>query len=246
VVCPDTEYSGAGASIGALHIADPEVVRATVDGIETSWTVSGPPALCVFYARMGAFGFVPDLIVSGINPGANVGRAVYHSGTIGAALTGRNGMIPGIAVSQSFAEPLEDSDDARRNYDERVSRQLWDSAADVAVEVVDGMLNTDFGDCPVLNLNVPNLPVAEMSGWQWAEVGLRPPWAVQSAKLVEKDDQPGRFRVEEEWAPHPDQPAGTDSSVVMDNRASITLLSRIAAVPPQAPEIDKRLDAILG
>lgn len=244
IVCPDTEYSGAGASIGALHIADPEVVRASVEGIDTSWTVSGPPALCVFYARMGVFGSVPDLIVSGINPGANVGRAVYHSGTIGAALTGRNAMIPGIAVSQSFADPLEDTDESRRDYEERVSRQLWDSAAEVAVEVVAGMLSTDFEDSPVVNLNVPNLPVSEMKGWEWAEVGRTPPWAVQSAKLVQKGDAPDTFRVEETWGAHGEQPAGTDSSVVTNHKISVTMLSRIDAVPSSAPAIDKRLDAI--
>lgn len=246
IVCPNTEYSGAGAAIGALHIADPEVATAEVDGIDTAWTVAGPPALCVFYARMGAFGFAPDLIVSGINPGANVGRAVYHSGTVGATLTGRNGGIPGIAVSQSFADPLEDTDEARNDYDERVSRQLWDAAADIAVEVVAGMLDSTFGQCPVLNLNVPNRPVTEITGWEWAEVGLRPPWAVQSAKLVEKPESPGRFRVEDTWGPLPDQPAGTDSAVITDNKISLTMLSRISALPPQAPEIDKRLDNLVG
>ena len=59
-----------------------------------------PPALCVMFARMGAFGPPFDLVVSGINPGANVGRSVYHSGTVGAALTARSGGISGVAVSQ--------------------------------------------------------------------------------------------------------------------------------------------------
>ncbi len=103
VAAPDQEFSGAGAAIGALHIMQPEVHRATIDDIDTAWAVTGPPALCVMFARLGAFGPLPDLIVSGINPGANVGRSVYHSGTVGAALTGRNGSIPGIAVSQSVS-----------------------------------------------------------------------------------------------------------------------------------------------
>ncbi|MEM7272617.1 MAG: 5'/3'-nucleotidase SurE [Actinomycetota bacterium] len=246
VICPDTEYSGAGASIGALHIAEPEIAEAEIDGIDTAWTVSGPPALCVFYARLGAFGFMPDLIVSGINPGANVGRAVYHSGTIGAALTGRNGDIPGIAVSQAFADPLEDTDEARRDYDERVGRQLWDSAAEVAAEVVDGMLATDFPDCAVVNLNVPNRPVAELSGWRWAEVGRRPPWAVETAELVPIEDRPGRYRVAETWGPAGEQPAETDGALVTSGQVAISLLSRIEALSPVAPEIDKRLDAIVS
>src|SRR5687768_10643505 len=78
IVAPDTEYSGAGAALGALHIIQPEVRRCTVEGIDAAWTVSGPPALCVMFARLGAFGPPFDLVVSGVNPGANVGRAVYH------------------------------------------------------------------------------------------------------------------------------------------------------------------------
>ena len=59
--------------------------------IDVAWSVSGPPALCVMFSRLGAFGAPFDLVVSGINPGANVGRSVYHSGTIGACLTARTG-----------------------------------------------------------------------------------------------------------------------------------------------------------
>ncbi|MEZ5257966.1 MAG: 5'/3'-nucleotidase SurE [Ilumatobacteraceae bacterium] len=52
------------------------------------------PALCALFARLGAFGDPFDLVVSGINPGANVGRSVYHSGTIGAAITGATAASP--------------------------------------------------------------------------------------------------------------------------------------------------------
>lgn len=99
VVAPDSDYSGSGAAIGPIHLMDPKVQTGHVDGVDESWAVSGPPALCVLLANLGAFGPV-DWVVSGINPGANVGRTVYHSGTIGAVLTGRNGGIPGLAVSQ--------------------------------------------------------------------------------------------------------------------------------------------------
>jgi len=91
VVAPDQEFSGASAALGALHLIQPEVRRLTIDGVPEAWSLTGPPALCVMFTRLGAFGAPFDLIVSGINPGANVGRSVYHSGTIGAALTGRNG-----------------------------------------------------------------------------------------------------------------------------------------------------------
>ena len=89
IVAPDSEYSGAGAALGALHLMQPEVRRVEIDGIDEAWAVNGPPGLCVMLMRLGVFGRV-DLVVAGINPGANVGRAVYHSGTVGATLTARN------------------------------------------------------------------------------------------------------------------------------------------------------------
>jgi 5'-nucleotidase len=250
IVAPDSEYSGAGASIGPLHLIDTVVTDVDVEGVHQAWTVNGPPALCVFYARMGAFGFKPDLIVSGINPGANLGRAVYHSGTIGAVLTGRSGMIPGIAVSQAFADPLEDTDEARADYDERVGRQLWDSAAEVAAEVVAGMVEGieagTFDDIAVINLNVPNRPVSEMNGWRWCEVGLTPPWAVTEAKLIPRDDEPGRYRIESTWGQQSMQPDDTDSAAVLDGTIAVSLLSRITAVTANTPEIDARLNDLTG
>lgn len=249
IVAPDSEYSGAGASLGPLHLLETVVTETDVgiEGVEAAWTVNGPPALCVYYARLGTFGFMPDLIVSGINPGANLGRAVYHSGTIGAVLTGRSRQIPGIAVSQSFADPLDDSPEARADYDERVSRQLWQSAADVAVEVVAAMLTSEFEDSPVINLNVPNLPIDELNGWRWTEVSRIPPWTMTEAKLVpHAADKPGVFTIESNWGEATVPPAGTDSAAILDHQVSITLLSHIEAVTPNVPAIDAKLDAITG
>ena len=101
VVAPDDEYSGASAALGALHRIQPEVHQVRLDGLPEAWAVTGPPALCVMFARLGAFGPPFDLVVAGINPGINVGRSVYHSGTVGAALTARAGGISGVAVSQA-------------------------------------------------------------------------------------------------------------------------------------------------
>ena len=87
VVAPEVEHSGAGAGVGPLHLIKPQARQTTIDGVEEAWCVNGSPALCTMFARFGVFGPI-DLVVSGINPGANVGRAVYHSGTVGAALDG--------------------------------------------------------------------------------------------------------------------------------------------------------------
>ena len=123
VVAPDREYSGAGAALGSVHLIRPEVHDAHIDGIETSWSVSGPPGLCIIYARLGLFGEPFDLVVSGINPGINVGRSVYHSGTIGAALTARNGGVTGIAISQAVTDWGGEGQAAS----EVLDKQIWSS-----------------------------------------------------------------------------------------------------------------------
>ena len=55
IAAPDSEYSGAGAAIGPIHLSEPEVHLVDIDGIDTSWSISGPPALCVMFARLGLF-----------------------------------------------------------------------------------------------------------------------------------------------------------------------------------------------
>jgi len=102
VVAPDGEMSGSGAAIGHIH-ADASIDALPVelpglDGVP-AYAVAGPPGLCVLAARLGGFGDPPDMVVSGINPGCNTGRAVLHSGTVGAALTAANFGVRGLAVS---------------------------------------------------------------------------------------------------------------------------------------------------
>jgi 5'-nucleotidase len=102
VVAPDREMSGSAAAIGQVHIGEgidaERVDLPRLDGVP-AYAVAGPPGLCVLTARLGGFGDPPDLVVSGINPGCNTGRAVLHSGTVGAALTAANFGCRGLAVS---------------------------------------------------------------------------------------------------------------------------------------------------
>jgi 5'-nucleotidase len=102
VVAPDREMSGSSAAIGQVHVEEgidaERVVLPGLDGVP-AYAVAGPPGLCVLSARLGGFGDAPELVVSGINPGANTGRAVLHSGTVGAALTAANFGCRGLAVS---------------------------------------------------------------------------------------------------------------------------------------------------
>jgi 5'-nucleotidase len=240
IVAPDQEYSGAGASIGALHVMQPEVHRTEIDGIDEAWAVTGPPGLCVMFARLGAFGPLPDLIVSGINPGANVGRSVYHSGTVGAALTGRNGRIPGVAVSQAVADFGVEG----QGYDEMLAGQLWDTAATVAAQVVEAMLAHPPPDAGVLNLNVPNLPIDEIKGWRWATVGEGPPRSMATAVLEPKLGHEHSYKVKLSWGDELRPPADTDTGTIMDDRISVSWLSRITALDLSTPRVADALSLL--
>ncbi len=241
IVAPDREYSGAGAAIGALWLTRPEVHKIKLDGFDTVWTVSGPPALCVFFARLGAFGPKPDLIVSGINPGANVGRSVYHSGTIGAALTARNGGINGVAVSQSVTGFGAEG----QGWDDAIANQKWQTAAAIAAEAVQAMIESPPSQPSVLNINVPNVELSEITTRRWTEVGNEPPRAMSTVVLEPKFGHEGSFYVDMQFGEEHDQPATTDVGSIMAGEVSLTWLGRIQATQESTEAIDSRVDALL-
>ena len=224
IVAPDSEYSGASAAYGALYKIKPEVHRTTVAGIDESWSVGGPPALCVMFARLGAFGAPFDLVVSGIIPGANVGRSVYHSGTIGACLTARNGGVSGVAVSQAVL----DFGIEGQGWDEMLEGQLWGSAAEVASAVVGGLVADMPADPVVLNVNVPNLAVADMKGWRRTRVGTIPPRIMATAVLEPKEGHDSSYYVRMSWGDPVSLPIETDGGAVEAGEVSITYLNRLA------------------
>lgn len=232
VVAPDREYSGFGAALGTLELMTPEVHEVDLAGVPAAWSVAGAPALCVFFARLGVFGSV-DVVVSGINPGVNTGRAIYHSGTVGAALTARNGGIPALAVSQTvagFGVEGQGSSDA-------LADQHWDTAAEfaaVAAPVVAGWDATSATPPPVLNLNVPNCALDELAGWTDAAVGTVPPRAVEEARLVPKPGHAGAHTVEMRWGDPVELPEGTDGGSVERNLVAVTHLRPFAHEPHEA------------
>ena len=242
IVAPDGEYSGAGAAIGAIWEMRPEVERHHLDEFDEAWAVTGPPALCVMFARMGAFGPAPDLIVSGINPGANVGRSVYHSGTIGAALTGRNGGISGVAVSQS----VSDFGVEGQAWEESIKGMHWDTAAAVASAAVDGIIASPPAEASVLNINVPDVPVDQLDRWEWTTVGEVPPRALSKATLSPKTGHTERYHVDMSYGDTIEQPVGTDTAAMQDHHVSLTWLSRISAQQIDTPAVDAAVDALIG
>jgi len=229
IVAPDTEYSGAGAALGALHLIRPEVYEVAVEGIERAYSVTGPPALCTMFAALGAFGAVPDLVVSGINPGANVGRAVYHSGTVGAALTARGRHINAVAVSQEVAEVAVEG----QGDEAGLGAQRWEAAAEVADVVVAGLLAGGLPrEAVALNVNVPNRPVGAMNGWQFSRVATQPPRTMAAARLEPKLGHTGAYHVEMSWGDPVSLPEETDSGAIEAGRVSVSYLSRLDHLDP--------------
>ncbi len=229
VAAPDTEYSGAGAAVGALHLIQPEVRKAHIENCSADaiWSVSGPPALCVMFSRLGAFGAPFDLVVSGINPGANVGRSVYHSGTIGAALTARNGRISGVAVSQSVTGFGVEG----QGWDDAIVSQHWESAAEVGKTVVQALLDDMPDDPLVVNINVPDLPLNEIGAWHHAAVGTQPPRSMAEAVLEPIPGHENAFSVKMSWGDMVQLAPDTDGGIVENNEVAITYLSRLFHEP---------------
>jgi 5'-nucleotidase len=148
VVVPDSNYSGAAAAVGEVYARDGiGYSRRVVPGAPDieAYALDAAPALCAIVGCLGGFGPKPDLIVSGINLGVNVGRSVLHSGTVGAILTGAQLGISGLAVS------IQATKDAP-----------YDTAANVAVAVLDELLAAPART--LFNLNVPSVALTDLKG----------------------------------------------------------------------------------
>jgi 5'-nucleotidase len=153
VAAPAEQASGAGASIITTEVARRvPTVRHELPGIPgvPAYGVAAAPAFIVFAALRGWFDEPPELVLAGINEGANCGQAVLHSGTVGAALTAGRMGVPALAVSL-------DCDDRPPGV-----TPCWSGAAGLAAQVID--LLGEAGPGTVLNLNVPDLPAGELGG----------------------------------------------------------------------------------
>jgi 5'-nucleotidase len=155
VVAPSSNFSGAGAAVGSVSDGTKILyTRARVSGAERvdAFGLDASPALSVIAGALGAVGPKPDLVLSGINHGVNVGRSILHSGTVGAALTASQLGISALAVSLRTGSDSEP----------------WESAAELAVALIP--LLSQAPARTVLNLNVPALPLHQIRGLRWARV----------------------------------------------------------------------------
>jgi 5'-nucleotidase len=210
VIAPDGNRSATARSITFRRPL--WVAEVPFDDGTFGYACDGTPVDCVRLASLGLIeGFKPDVIVSGINHGANLGDDITYSGTVAAALEGVVLGIPGIAVSQQSA---------RREMDFRLGH-LFDfaNAAAFTAQVVDRLDDVPLPAGTLLNVNVP---AGDIEGVEVARLGKR---IYQDQLELIEEDVGGRrlFRVYGDSPVHDDEP-GTDLSAVSAGRIAVTPL----------------------
>jgi len=196
VVAPDRNRSAASNS---LTLNDPLRVSKVA---ENRYRVNGTPSDCVHLALTGFLEEEPDLVVSGINHGANLGDDVIYSGTVAAAMEGRFLGLPTIAVSL-------------------VGHKHFDTAARVATELVQRLEKDPLPKEFIFNVNVPDVPYEELAGIRVCRLGFRH----KSEPVVRDQDPHGRTIF---WVgpagDNQEEGEGTDFHALEQGAASITPL----------------------
>ena len=150
VVAPERDRSAASNS---LTLDRPLTVRRSQNGY---YYVNGTPTDCVHLAVSGLLDDLPDVVVSGVNHGANMGDDTIYSGTVAAATEGFLLGIPSIAISL-----VADGHDH------------YDTAARIAVELVDRFKSKSLDQAVLLNVNVPDVPYEQLHGTAVTRLGRR-------------------------------------------------------------------------
>ncbi|MCG9124208.1 5'/3'-nucleotidase SurE [Laribacter hongkongensis] len=199
VVAPERDRSGASNS---LTLDRPLMLRRAPNGF---YFVNGTPTDCVHLAVTGMLDQQPDMVISGINHGANMGDDTVYSGTVAAATEGFLLGVPSLAVSLA-AKPGEH----------------LDTAVQVTLDIVQRMMDRPFTEPTLLNINVPDRPFHELRGTVATRLGRR-----HHAEPVVKSVNPRGDVVYWVGAAGPAQDAGegTDFHAVQEGFVSVTPLS---------------------
>ncbi|WP_326949002.1 5'/3'-nucleotidase SurE [Amycolatopsis sp. NBC_01307] len=212
VAAPAEEASGTGAGLTAAagDTRRVAVERREVPGLAgvPVYAVAAHPGLIALLAAQGAFGEPPEVVLSGINLGANTGRAVLHSGTVGAALTASLHGARALAVSLDVA-PDDETD------------PHWDTAVTVAAGLFDRLAALPPGS--VLNLNVPD----HAESGPPRRAGLAESGTV---RVHVEDTGDGTIALSAELA-EDDLTPGSDAALLAEGHATITALRSVAEDP---------------
>lgn len=166
VVAPDSQRS---AISNAITIHDPiRIKKVEVNGLFTGYAVSGTPTDCIKLAVHSIMPEQPDIIVSGINLGQNVGSCILYSGTVSAATEGAILGIPSMAISlATFFDPI------------------WETAAHYAHLCAEQLYQHGMPPSVLLNVNVPNIPLSEIRGLMVTRAG-----SMRFAEKLDKRQDP--------------------------------------------------------
>ncbi len=201
VMAPTTDQSCTSSS---LSVRDNIAVHRVPGQRHEMYHVTGTPADCVHLALNGVLDEKPDMVVSGINAGSNLGDDVIYSGTVAAAIEGRFLGLPAIAVSL-VGETLTH----------------YDSAARVIRDMIDTMQLRPLPEDTILNINVPDLPFESLKGVYATRCGARH----QSQPVIPNGtDGDTRFFTIGPSGDKADAGPGTDFQAVADGRVSVTPL----------------------
>ena len=198
VVAPDRDRSGASNSLTL------DMPLQVVELEENVWRVHGTPTDSVHVAITGMLEQEPDIVVSGINNTANMGDDVIYSGTVAAAMEGRFLGLPALAMSLATADHVG---------------KHYETAARAAVELVERLKADPLPADTILNVNVPDIPWADVRGFEVTRLGNRH----RAEPCVPLEDPRGR-----NWwwigpaGPELDAGPGTDFHAVRSGNISIT------------------------
>lgn len=203
VVAPESDRSGVSHSISTRH---PVTVTERGGRVVRTFACSGTPADCVVLGTYELCGGMPDIVVSGINRGANLADDINYSGTVGAAVEAILVGVPSIAVSLAASWP------------ERDPMHHWETAAVIARDLARVTIAHPLPVDTYWNLNVPNL--SRVRGVRFTRQGRK-----RYTDRLARRDTGGTVSYYWVWGKHARRDSGdTDDAAVHDGYASITPL----------------------
>lgn len=218
VVAPERDRSGASNSL-TLH--RPLRVHRSDNGF---YYVDGTPTDCVHLAITGLMDQEPDMVIAGINSGANLGDDVLYSGTVAAAMEGRFLGFPALAVSLAGSE-----------------KRHFDTACNVVTTVLDTLKENPLAGDTILNINIPDVPQTGLAGYRATRLGHRH----KSEPVVRDTDPMGQTIY---WVGPPgaeqDSGEGTDFHAVRNGFVSVTPLKVDLTRHDKVHEIDRWLSEL--
>lgn len=209
VVAPLLDESGVGSARAGM--VDRPVRTATeVENGVTFIGIEGTPALAVTMALAGAFGPPPDLVLSGINRGLNIGVSIFHSGTVAAALTAAETGTSAVAVSLDAEAP-----------------QHWPTAATIAGDALGWIAGEPAGT--VLTINVPDRALDQLAGVRHASLAVN-----RRTRLVATTAPTGEPMIVVERNPQAAAVPGTDEALLSEGFVTVTPIVGIREVRDDA------------